>query len=208
MLNGVAPIMIFHFYSNAASNTSAGIALPSDIINAVGIPIPIYFDERVSDFSRTPTDPDNAVPRASGIIIDNESTAIDISTEVEASTELNESGTATKAPEVRQRAVDSQVTINLIGKRDSVLLTAIIAMSNMILRRVANQDYGITYLNRSTTIFNGLLHRFATSPGSNDDLIRIDMTISNAKQKDTKEQDQKSAPIGKTSTSSLFTVPR
>src|SRR5690606_9162672 len=83
-------------------------------------------------------------------------------------------------------SLDSQVSINMFARRDSVMLTVLLALGNSILKRVVAQDYGITYLNKSTTIFNGLLHRFSTSVGSNDDLIRIDMTLSNAKNEGTR----------------------
>jgi len=167
MLNGIDPIIIFHFYSNPPTDDSfVGPPQPTSFLSglaaAVGLPIPIYLSERLT-----------------GIYVDDESKGIDVATRVDAVVEKD--GLEVRSPEVSQMALDSTVTVNLFAVKDSVMLTALLALADMILKRVVSKEYGITYLNGSTVIFNGLLHRFSTSVGANDNLIRIEMVLSNAK---------------------------
>lgn len=186
MLNGIAPIMIFHFYPKPdAGIAGSDFSLLQEITDLVGIPIPIYFGDEGKGLG----------VNATGLIIDSESQTIDIETDVDGTTAKDLTGD-TSTPNVNQRVVDSLVTLNLVGSKNSTLLTAILALSEMILKRVVSKEYGITYLNGSTVIFNGLLHSFRKTPGSNDDLLRIEMTISNAKQEKTKAV-AKALPIAK-----------
>lgn len=181
MLNGIAPILIIHFYNKNVSGFVSGLPFGQELAPLVGLPVPIYLDERLT-----------------GIYVDSESKSIDISTEVEAVTDRDTiNKTEVAAPIVKQTAVDSTVTVNLIAKRDTVLLTALLALSDMLLKRVVSQEYGITYLNKSTTIFGGLLHRFSAVPDSNTDLMRIELVLSNAQQKETKEKPAASTPLSK-----------
>lgn len=168
MLNGVAPILIFHFYNKDVAGLLSGIPFGAEIGDAVGIPVPIYLDERIT-----------------GIYVDSESRGVDLVTEVEPVLDKDPTTGEVQKPQVKQTALDSQITVYMFARRDSIMLTAFLALSDMVLSRVVSQEYGITYLNKSTTIFNGLLQRFSTSNGADDDLIRIEMTFSNAKQEGT-----------------------
>lgn len=192
MLNGLAPIMIFHFYSKPdPSLTGSDLGLLSEIANLIGIPIPVYFGDEGKGIGIN----------ASGLIIDSESQTLDITVDVEGTTEKDLTGD-TASPKVSQRVVDSLVSISFVGSKNSALLTAIMALSEMVLKRAVSKEYGITYLNGSTVIFNGLLHSFRKTPGANDDLLRVEMTISNAKQGKTATA-AKALPVGKV----LGTVP-
>jgi hypothetical protein len=167
MLNGIDPIIIFHFYSNPPTDDKfVGPPPPTSLLGGLfsqfGLPIPIYLSEKLT-----------------GIYVDDESKGIDIATRVDAVVEKD--GIEVNTPEVSQRAVDSTVTVNMFAVKDSIMLTAFLALADMILKRVASKEYGITYLNGSTTIFNGLLDRFSYTNGANDNLIRIEMVLSNAK---------------------------
>ncbi len=164
MLNGVDPIIIFHFYNKGAIDFLADIPFASAITDLVGIPIPIYLSERLT-----------------GIYVDTETRGIDVQTKVDPVTEKDPLTLEVLPPQVTQTGLDSTVSISMFASRDSILLTAIIAMMEMILSRLVTQEYGISYINGSTVIFNGLLHRFQTTINRNDDLVRIDCTLSNAK---------------------------
>lgn len=164
MLNGVDPIIIFHFYNKGIIDFFADVPFASSITNLVGVPIPIYLSERLT-----------------GIYVDTETRGIDVSTKVDPTTEKDPLTLEVQPPIVTQTAIDSTVQISMFANRDSILLTALIAMAEMILARLVTQEYGISYINGSTVIFNGLLHRFQTNINRNDDLVRIDMTLSNAK---------------------------
>lgn len=176
MLNGVAPILIFNFTNKSVTSFLSGLSIPESVGNTVGIPVPIYLDEKLT-----------------GIFVDSETSGIDIDNEVEALNEKAPGSTEVKSAKVKQKAIDSTITVNLIARDDSVLLTALIATCNMILKRVVTQEYSITYLHKSTAIFGGLLHSFHTSVRVNDNLINMELTISTAKQQDTKGESRPDA---------------
>lgn len=164
MLNGIYPIIIFHLYNKGAIDALADIPFASAVTDLVGVPIPIYLSEELT-----------------GIYIDTEARGIDVSTKVDPTTEKDPLTLEVNPPEVSQTAIDSTVSVSMFANKDSIMLTALLAMSEVIFSRLVTQEYGISYINGSTVIFNGLLHRFQTSINTNEDLVRIDMTISNAK---------------------------
>lgn len=164
MLNGVDPLIIFHFYNKGAIDFLKDIPFASTITDLVGVPIPIYLSERLT-----------------GIYVDTETRGIDVNTKVDAVTEKDPLTLEVQAPEVSQTALDTTVSVSMFANRDSIMLTAIITMAEMILSRLVTQEYGISYVNGSTVIFKGLLHRFQTTISRNEDLVRIDFTLSNAK---------------------------
>lgn len=156
MLNGIAPIFIFTISPvPKASNPLAGIPIVSDFVENIGVPIPIYLDEQLT-----------------GLYVDTEEKSIDISNDVVA---VNKGGA-----KVFQNPLESMVTINLIGKKDSIALMVLLAMNDLIFSKL-KYGYGISYLNGPTAIFNGLLKTFATNTTADNDLIRITMQISKAK---------------------------
>jgi hypothetical protein len=148
----------------------------------------------------------------SGIIVESESRSIDIQTKVEAVTDKDPlKAGQTADPEVTQRPIDTQLSINLIASRDSILITALLALMDMLISRLESQEYSIHYINRSTVIFGARLSRFATSMNPNEDKIQIDLTLSVA----TKEvaagvaakASQSVTPVANTSTTSLSVHP-
>lgn len=156
MLNGSAPIFIFTVSPvPKASNPLAGIPLVGEFVESVGVPIPIYLDELLT-----------------GLYVDSEEKSIDIDNDVIAA---NKGGA-----KVFQNPLESMVTINLLGKKDSIALMVLLAMNDLIFSKL-KYGYGISYFNGPTAIFNGLLKTFSTHASTNDDLIRITMQISKAK---------------------------
>ena len=163
MLNGVAPLLIIHFYAKPLNQfVSTNFPLiPDEFVDIIGLPIPIYFDERVS-----------------GIRITNESKAIDIDTQVQARYDGEK-------PLTDQRGINSLVTVNLQGSKDNVVLTALSALGDMMFRMLVSKDYKVTYINGSTVIIGGLFHGFSNNTSHNDTLQRITFQISKASQEST-----------------------
>lgn len=157
MLNGIAPLLMFTFPPAKPHTFVAGIPLLGDFLTNVGVPIPIYLDENLT-----------------GIYVDNETKGIDF--EIEADQTTAEEGL------VRTKGVDSTVTIQLLAKREAPLLGALLAFADQIFLKAVSQNYRITYLNGSTTVFNGLLKQFTTSKATDDDLTRFTIVISKANQ--------------------------
>jgi len=167
MLNGVAPIIIVHLYNKTFLNAAASASnfpIIADVANLIGIPIPIYLDEKLT-----------------GIYVESQTRAIDIETKAQPRYDG-------KPPIVDQNGVNSLVTVNLFARNDSILLTALLALCDMIFQKLVSKEYAISYLNKSTVVLGGLLHGFQTTEGSDDDLTRIILQISKASQESTTPQ--------------------
>lgn len=158
MLNGVAPIFIFSIPPGPKTTQAiAGIPILKDIVGNVGIPIPIYLDE---NFTK--------------LYVSSEEKSIDIDNDVIP----QYAGGA----QTFQRPLDSIVTINLFGKKDSTALIILLAMCDLVFSKL-KYGYGISYLNGPTTLFGGVLKTFSTHVTNEDDLIRVVVQLSRASQK-------------------------
>lgn len=169
MLNGIAPILIFHFIPDVVSpsfNALSGIPLVGEFIaNNVGFPIPLYLDQK-----------------ATGAIVESESKALDIETTVRPRFDG-------KPPEITQSMGHNLVSINMVAQRDSIFLAAILALNDVVFTKIVAQTYKISYLNGPTVIFGGLLHGFSSSVGIDDDMIRMTLQIHKPSLNVTKEGD-------------------
>lgn len=158
MLNGVAPILIFSFEPNIAAlnplfNAIEGIPKIGKTLAGIGIPIPIYLDERLT-----------------GLYVDTEAKNLDLDTEIKPRYDE-------KQPYVYQRLQNSSISVNLLATRDSVMLPVLLALSDMIIPKLVSGKYSLSYLNGSTVILGGLLQGLNTSEGADDNLIRITLQI-------------------------------
>ncbi len=159
MLNGIDPIIIFNFskLSPDEAEKLSTIPIVGKVVDRIGLPpIPIYLSERLT-----------------GLYIDSEDKAIDIENSVET---LGDGET----PEVTQKAIDSTVKINMIASRNSIGLTLLSAVMDLIVPKVTSREYSITYLHGSITIFNGLLRQFNITQNSTNDLYNINLELSQA----------------------------
>lgn len=153
MLNGLDPIIIFQFYKLSELPASiAGVPIVSSVVDKIGfVPIPIYLSERLT-----------------GLMLDTQDKNIDIET----TTEAVASGAQ---PVVNQKPINSTVRINLQANKDSIGLTLLSAMADLILPKLVSKEYAITYLNGAVTVFAGQLHSFNIQENSND--TRANITI-------------------------------
>lgn len=167
MLNGIAPLLLFRFFSGSLVNTIQGIPNIGDfIVTGLGAPISLYLDETIT-----------------GIYVESEAKAIDIETSVQA---RNDS----KKPIVDQRGLNSITTVNILASRDSTFLSVLLALNDMVFSRVVSKEYNVSYFNGPTLILNGLLHGFSTNAGNDDNLVRCQMQLSRANQESTQPQSQ------------------
>jgi len=166
MLNGVAPIIVFEFAY--VPPTFAGIG-PAEapnaalmwLMNTIGvIPIPIVLSETLT-----------------GIYVDNESSNIDIETDIQPRYDKNPVTGLTQPPIISQRGISSVVNVNMFAKKDSILLAVLLALSEQILAKTVSQEYKLSYFNGPIAIFRGLMHGFSTQVSSEDDLVRITMQV-------------------------------
>jgi hypothetical protein len=162
MLNGVAPLLIFTFPPLIGIDLSkilGGIPLVGDSIPNIGTPIPIYLDEGLT-----------------GIYIESESHSIDIDTDITPKYVTNVAGVTTTSL-INQTGLNNLVTINMLASRDSLLLTVLLSLTDMIFSRVTSGKYQIHYINKGTVVFGSLLHSFQTSQTSDDTLLKITMQL-------------------------------
>jgi hypothetical protein len=164
MLGGVAPILIFTFPQIPPPPPKGGIPVAAQsffqsLAQNIGIPIPIYLDESVT-----------------GVYIASESKSLAIDTTPE-----KKYDETTKAEITYQRAIQNDVTIEMFAKRESILLSVFLAMNDIIFKKVIAESYNVAYINGPTVILNGLLQGFSSSTGNDDNLVRLSLHLSKAK---------------------------
>lgn len=178
-LNGFYPLIIFRFTLAPQSDTFnaiSGIPVIGEFIaQNIGIPVPIYLDERQS-----------------GIVLVSEEKSIDVETTAQAKK------TGDK-PKTDQRGLNSTVTINMTAISGSVYLTALSALCDLVFQKVISKEYTISYVNGSTAIFDGLLESFTSSVNSDTTKIDLALKISRANQNTTRQAPQ-IPPLEKTTT--------
>lgn len=163
-LNGIDPILIIHLYDKRLTSLFDIIPFGSSVAEMVGFPIPIY----LSEFE-------------TGIYVDSESRSIDIATEIIHDQQKDPLTGKTKKVDLVQKALSSLVTVNLLASQTSPFLTIFLALMDLIMPKVATAEYAISYLRGSTVIFQAQLHHFSSVAGTNDDLLRLELTLSTAK---------------------------
>lgn len=158
MLNGIDPIIIFQFNKalpESVTQALAKIPIVSEIPASLPLPpIPIYLSENLT-----------------GLFIDTESKSVDIDTNVETLTD----GTA---PEITQKGISSIVSVSLTANKNSIGLSLLSAMIDLLFEKCSSREYSITYLHGATTIFRGLLQSYQVSQSADTDLLNIQFEIS------------------------------
>jgi hypothetical protein len=159
MLGGIAPILIFTFPPSLGIDLTkllGGIPLIGDTLADIGLPIPIYLDENLT-----------------GIYIESESKALDIDTDIVPVYRTNGS----VSNYINQQGINNLVTVNMIANRDSLILSVLLALNDMVFSKLVSGKYKLSYINGPTLIFGGLLHSFNVSANSDDTLLKITMQI-------------------------------
>jgi hypothetical protein len=163
MLGGSAPIFLFNFFQlsplakEKISSLSVGGVSLLDFFPMV--PIPIYLDEKLT-----------------GIYVDSENKNIDIETKIETS-KVGED------PQDFQKALGATTTIEMLASSESIGLTILSAMMDVVLPKVTSKEYSISYLNGATTIFNAKLQTFSISQNTDNNLFRISVVLSTSTNK-------------------------
>ncbi len=156
MLNGLDPLIIFSFFKNLSTVERQALEdFPiSKFTSQFSLPpIPIYLNEQTT-----------------GIYIESEQKNIDI--------ETNQNTLVTGlAPEFTQKGIASVVKVDMLANKNSIGLSILATLADLVLPKVTSKEYNITYIHNTTTIFGGLLHSFSISEESNSELVHITMEI-------------------------------
>jgi hypothetical protein len=170
MLNGIDPVIIFQFSKLADTGFAeqlGRIPVVSEIPTLIEQPpIPIYLSETLT-----------------GIYIDSEDKNVDIQTETETKTDGSD-------PDVAQKGIGSVTSINLVAKKNSLGLSLLSAMIDLIYEKVTANEYAITYLNGPVTIFRGKLTSYSVNQNASNELLTIRIEITRGQ-----KQPQKTDPV-------------
>ncbi len=158
MLGGLDPIIIFQF-SKLLPSFSAAVASSIPVVNNEPLflpypPIPIYLSRALT-----------------GLLIDSEDKNVEIDTDLDT---LSDGDTH----QVNQKGLASTVTINIRAKKDSIGLTLMSAMVDVVFDKVTSKEYSITYFHGPITIFNGVLQSFEINQNAENDMATIKVTLS------------------------------
>lgn len=166
MLGGISPVLIFQFGQiQSLSNIISEIPIVSEIPTIIEQPpIPIYLDEGLT-----------------GLFIVSESKNID----VETSTETMSDGST---PAKTQKGISSSITITMECLKDSIGITLLSAMMDLVFEKVTSKEYALSYLHGSTTIFRGMLQSYTVDQNQENNKLTIQLVITKGEKNPQKAQ--------------------
>jgi hypothetical protein len=128
MLNGISPLLIFNFKKLLPQQDVSGIPLLNKLTDSIPLaPIPIYLDER---YGLVPPLAGGNLPSiGSGIVITSHGKNIDVGTKAETKVD----GTT---PSATQEGLNSVVTINMLSNKNSISLSVLIALCDLVFPKV------------------------------------------------------------------------
>lgn len=157
MLGGLQPVIIFQFSAlqDALSEEIAKIPVISQIPTVIDQPpIPIYLDENTF-----------------GIVIDQEDKTVSIQTDVETKSDGSD-------PDVHQKGISNSINIQMRARKDSLVLTLLSAMVDLVFPKLTSKEYSITYLSGPITIFRAVLQDFSIQQSADSDMVSIRIELS------------------------------
>lgn len=143
MLNGTSPVLVYTYTPIDTSFTLFGFNVPS-----IGIPIPIYLDERLT-----------------GIMGEGASSQITVET-------------ATINNQTYQKQIGNEVTIKLRCRNNNLVGQTLIAILGEAFKHIPEGDYHISVFYDSIFMIGALLKSFYSRPIENTDLREIGITLS------------------------------
>lgn len=170
MLNGLAPVLIFYFYTNSVKTNSVAnagnISQTTDSTEKRGTPIiiPIYLDEKLTK-----------------IAVKNISDGFEIATKSLVKQDNNN-------VKVLQEGQTQTTNITMVANKDSDILNVFLASFSTIYNKViAKTDYNIAFFKDTTLIYDSKLKSFSKNDNDNDTLVTINITLEWTKPETTEE---------------------
>lgn len=152
MLNGLDGVLLVYF-----AVSEKAVLEGDDMVRkpVYGLPIPIYLSEELT-----------------GLYIDRESYALQISTDTVADISDNNN------LKVIQRGETQTQYIEFIGVRDSIGLNIILPLLQTIYNKLLyGKDYNLAYFHQNCLIFNAKLAQYNVEQSREDDLVKIRLTL-------------------------------
>ena len=149
-----------------------------DSLNEYTTPIVIYLSEEKT-----------------GLAVDSEDDSLQISTDYipVLNGQTDENGQSIK---VQQKGETQQVTVNLIGLKNSIGLSLLLPLLKTILSYVfAKHDYKIAYFHGNVLIFNARLASYRMTPSANDTKVALSITLEVLPEKAEDTKDENPLPL-------------
>lgn len=165
MLGGLDPVIIFQFgkLNSSLGGTIAKIPVISQIPTVIDQPpIPVYLSERLFN-----------------IVIIGTAKNVDIETDTETLTNG-------QPPDVNQKGIQSGVEVSIEGKKDSVALTLLSSLIDLVFDKVTSKEYAISFMYGATTVFRGVLHTYSAETVEGTDKLAIKIGLSRGTKNPTK----------------------
>lgn len=174
MIDGLNPLFVFTFPVQVPNPFEGNDGLKTigektqTFLSSVGVPIPIYLasfvDSALSEFTGINPSP---------FMIISEGRGLELQTTVD--------GTSLVGTDVSQRGIDNVVTVNISARRDSLLLSAFLALFDLCYDKAVGDGYTLSYFNGPTTVIGGKLRNISTNVNADNDKIEISIEISKSK---------------------------
>jgi hypothetical protein len=157
MLNGIAPVIIFHLYSDSVMNAVSGLSSkvsnkiaikPATFQKIGGVPIPIYLSEKLFKTAWK---------------------GHDLSVNI---------GTKTVGDQVFQQPYNSNITIELSFNRDRSILAKLLPLLDLCYKKIASDTYNISYFNRDIVALKAKLSDIKQSSNADGTLSSLSITLS------------------------------
>lgn len=173
MLGGLDPVIIFQFakLASVAGPTVAKIPVISKIPTVIEMPpIPVYLSEQLFNISIIGTGKN-----------------VDIETDTETLTNG-------QPPDVNQKGIQSSVEVNIEGKANSVALTLLSSLIDVVYEKATSKEYAISFMYGATTIFRGVLHSYSAETIEGTDKLAIKFSLSKGSKNPTKPAEVTAVP--------------
>jgi hypothetical protein len=183
MINGIAPLFLFYFAEKKHAgweNKEVDGKLEDVYKTVYSKPIPIYLDERLT-----------------GIILDNQSNSLAISSDtlVARPDSSNESATEKTSEEdvkVKQKGESQEVSISMTARTDNLFLNLLLPLFKTIYDyALSGKEYYMAYYHKNVLIYNSKLATMTATENRETNEVKINIRLEIKPKKKEKKDDVK-----------------
>lgn len=137
---------------NLASVSTSSFGIPENSIFNISLPllsVPVYLDEKLT-----------------GILVDDHERTLSVSYEQDSA-------------QTYERVISSEVTVTLIARKDNVMLNAILALFELVLKYVPSQSYKLIFYYDDVLMTDASLVSMHSMTRPNTDVRELTFTLNN-----------------------------
>jgi hypothetical protein len=160
MLDGKSPLIILH---RALKTPGGAMEGPASVnrFAAIGVPIPIYLDERIL-----------------AMAVESETRNIGIPTRIITNSSSDSKTGTTAAPKTIQEGGESQYVINFVANRKSLYLQTLLTFGDMAMDAASSEEIKFSYFNGPTVMIMGVLNGITTSATADSTKLNVSISFS------------------------------